>query len=147
MTHRMLVAVDDSRESLGAARTAARLALDLRAEVRIFVVVEDDHVGQEIEKVAGPDSGQRRRQAASNLLEYVRQTVCAEGVPPLKVDVELAVGNPFRQILDEARTWRADMIVMAVSDQRGVRSNYVGSVTQQVIEFANCPVLVVPTPS
>jgi hypothetical protein len=39
------------------------------------------------------------------------------------------------------------MIVMAVSDERRIRSNYVGSVTEQVIEFSACPVLVVPAAS
>ena len=121
MTQRILVAVDDSRESLAAARTAARLAKDLQALVRIFIVVEDDGVGEEVERVSEPGSRERRRQAASNLLEYVRR--------------------------EAARTWPADMIVMAVSDQRGVVSNYVGSVTEQVIEFADCPILVVPAPA
>src|ERR1019366_9505795 len=60
------------------------------------------------------------------------------------VEIEMQVGNPFRRILEEARDWPADLVVMAVSDERGVRSPYVGSVTQQVLEFASCPVLVVP---
>jgi nucleotide-binding universal stress UspA family protein len=147
MTQRILVAVDDSRESLAAAHTAARLAKDLQALVRIFIVVEDDGVGEEVQRVCEPGSRERRRQAASNLLEYVRREVCAEGVSPSLVDVAQAAGNPFRQILEAARTWPADMIVMAVSDQRGVVSNYVGSVTEQVIEFADCPILVVPAPA
>jgi nucleotide-binding universal stress UspA family protein len=63
------------------------------------------------------------------------------------VEVRQSTGDPLRRILDEARTWPTDMIVMAVSDQRGVRSNYVGSVTEQVIEFSRWPVLVVPGPS
>ena len=144
MTYRMLVTVDDSRESLSAASTAARLSIDLRAQVRVLIVVEDDHVGEELERVTGPGSLERRRQAATNLLEFVRDKMCAQGVAPSQVEVKQVVGDPFREILEEARTWPADVIVMAVSDQRGVRSNYVGSVTEQVIEFSVCPVLVVP---
>ena len=34
---------------------------------------------------------------------------------------------------------------MAVSDRRGLRSAYVGSETEHVLEFAECPVLVVPS--
>jgi nucleotide-binding universal stress UspA family protein len=77
----------------------------------------------------------------------VRQMVCAEGVPSSQVAVKQATGNPYRQILEEARVWPADMIVMAVADRSAVRSNYIGSVTEQVIEFAGCPVLVVPASS
>ncbi len=146
MTFHMLVAADDSRESLAAATTAAHLAIDLRAQLRIFVVVEDD-VGEELERAAQPNASERRRQAVKNLLAYLHRRVCAEGVPSTQVDVAQATGEPFREILEQARTWPANMIVMAASDQRGVRSNYIGSVTEQVIEFATCPVLVVRGPS
>ncbi len=144
MVFRMLVTADDSRESLTAATTAARLALTLDAHVRLFVVVEDDHAGEELERAKEPGASERRGQAATNLLEYLRRKVCDEGVPSAQVEVVQTVGEPYREILQEARTWPADMIVMAASDQRGVRSSYIGSVTEQVIEFANCPVLVVP---
>jgi nucleotide-binding universal stress UspA family protein len=77
-------------------------------------------------------------------MEHVRREVCALGVKEGDVEIRMQVGNPFRRILEEARDWPADMVVMAVSDERGVRSPYVGSVTQQVLEFASCPVLVVP---
>ena len=147
MTYRMLVTVDDTIESVTAATTAARLAVDLHAQVRVLIVIEDDLVGEEREKATSPGSFERRRQAAANLLEFVRRKICAEGVEPSHVEVRQSTGDPLRRILDEARTWPADMIVMAVSDQRGVRSNYVGSVTEQVIEFSRWPVLVVPGPS
>jgi nucleotide-binding universal stress UspA family protein len=140
----MLVTADDSRESIAAATTAAHLAVTLQAQIRIFVVVEDDRVGEELERVTGPDASDRRHQAVTNLLEYLRRKVCDEGVPSTEVEVAQTTGEPYRQILEEARTWPADMIVMAASDQRGVRSNYIGSVTEQVVEFASCPVLVVP---
>jgi nucleotide-binding universal stress UspA family protein len=144
MTYRMLVTADDSRESLAAAAVAAHLAVELRAQVRLFVVVEDDRVGEELERATGSDSHERRRQAVTNLLAYLRRKVCDEGVSPDRVEAVQTTGEPFREILEQARTWPADMIVMAASDQRGVRSNYIGSVTEQVIEFAECPVLVVP---
>jgi nucleotide-binding universal stress UspA family protein len=147
MTHRMLVTVDDTTESLGAAATAARLSVDLHAEVRLLTVIEDDLVGEELDRATGPQALERRRQAATNLLEFVRRRICAEGVELSRVEVKLAIGEPFHLILDEARSWPADMIVMAVSDERRIRSNYVGSVTEQVIEFSACPVLVVPAAS
>jgi nucleotide-binding universal stress UspA family protein len=144
MTHRMLVTVDDTTESLRAAATAARLCVDLHAEVRVLTVIDDDQVGEQLDRATGPQSLERRRQAATNLLEFVRRLICAEGVEPSRVEVKQAMGEPFHLILDEARSWPADMIVMAVSDEHRVRSNYVGSVTEQVIEFSACPVLVVP---
>jgi nucleotide-binding universal stress UspA family protein len=134
MTRRMLVSIDDSTESLNAARVAAKLARDLGARVRVLTVVDDSVVASEIERVV----------AAQHLMEHVRREVCALGVKEGDVEIRMQVGNPFRRILEEARDWPADMVVMAVSDERGVRSPYVGSVTQQVLEFTSCPVLVVP---
>jgi nucleotide-binding universal stress UspA family protein len=133
---RILLTVDDTTESLRAAGIAARLGVDLRAQVTVLTVLEDAEDG------SAPL--EERRRAATNLLEYVRRQICADGVDPSRVRIHQGGGEPFRVILDEARAWPADMIVMAVSDDRRVRSNYVGSVTEQVIEFAACPVLVVP---
>lgn len=147
MTYRMLVTVDDTTESLSAAAAAARLCVDLHGEVRVLTVIEDDLVGEELDRATGPQSLERRRTSATNLLEFVRRQICAEGVELSRVEVKQVVGDPFRKILDEARSWPADVIVMAVSDERRVRSNYVGSVTEQVIEFSSCPVLVVPASS
>jgi nucleotide-binding universal stress UspA family protein len=134
---RILLTVDDTTESLRAAGIAARLGVDLHAQVTVLTVIEDD-------AEARSRPAEDRRRAATNLLEYVRRQICSEGVDPARVRIKQASGEPFRMILDEARTWPADMIVMAVSDERRVRSNYVGSVTEQVIEFTTCPVLVVP---
>jgi nucleotide-binding universal stress UspA family protein len=110
-------------------------------------VIEDGLVGEELDRATGPRSLERPRQAATNLPEFVRGQICAEGVEPSRAEVKQAVGEPFHLILDGARSWPADIIVMAVSGERRVRPNYVGSVTEQVIEFSTCPVLVVPASS
>ena len=146
MNFRMLVTVDDSTESLRAAVAAARLCVDLRGEIRVLTVMENNLVGEKLERATSLQSFERRHEAATHLLEFVRRQICAEGVEPSRVGVKQANGEPFNLILDEARSWPADLIVMAVSDERRVRSNYVGSVTEQVIEFSECPVLVVPGP-
>jgi hypothetical protein len=75
MTYRMLVTVDDTIESVTAATTAARLAVDLHAQVRVLIVIEDGLVGAEREKSTSPGSFERRRQAAANLLEFVRRKI------------------------------------------------------------------------
>jgi nucleotide-binding universal stress UspA family protein len=141
---RILLTVDDTTESLRAAGIAARFGVDLGGEVTVLTVIEDAATGDLVERTTGPYPLENRRRAATNLLEFVRRQICAEGVDPARVRVKQASGEPFRVILDEARSWPADVIVMAVSDERRVRSNYVGSVTEQVIEFSTCPVLVVP---
>ncbi|HUY40398.1 MAG TPA: universal stress protein [Candidatus Dormibacteraeota bacterium] len=146
MIDRVLVAVDDSRESLGAARVAARLAAGWNASVRVLTVVEDSLIGEAVASVAGPGVEERMRRDAERVLAQVGRDMAAAGVPAASVETMVRSGVPFRRILEEARSWPADLVVMAVSDRRGVQSAYVGSETEHVLEFAQCPVLVVPPP-
>lgn len=129
---RVLVAVDDSPESLEAARIAGRLAAGWHAAIRLLTVVPNDA------DAAG-------RKAATRLLNHVAFAVSQAGIARSTIETTVRTGEPFRGILDEARAWPADLIVMAVSDRRGLRSAYVGSETEHVLEFAQCPVLVVPS--
>jgi nucleotide-binding universal stress UspA family protein len=134
---RVLFAVDDSVESLAAARHAARLAVGWNAAVRVLTAVPD----------GSPDTAAARRAQAGQLVDHVVRELRAAGIAPEKVDAVLRVGAAFRCILDEARAWHADLIVMAVSHRTGLRSPYVGSQTEHVLEFTECPVLVVPGPA
>lgn len=124
---RVLIAVDDSTESLAAARTGAALAAGWNASLRLV-------------NVAAPG----RNAEGRRLLDYVARAARSSGVPSERIETVVREGQPFRSILEEARTWNADLIVMAVSNRIGLRSPYVGSATEHVLEFAECPVLVVP---
>lgn len=125
---RVLIAVDDSTESLEAARTGARIAAGWGARVRVIHVVP-----------AGAAHADAQR-----LLDFVAREARRRGMAPERVETFVREGEAFRRILDEARTWPADLIVMAVSNRVGLRSPYVGSETEHVLEFTECPVLVVP---
>lgn len=59
------------------------------------------------------------------------------------VPVEEA-GQPFEVVLDQAHHWGADLIVVGRSDRRRPGTPHVGTQAEQVLEFADCPVLVVP---
>ncbi len=55
-----------------------------------------------------------------------------------------ATDIPGEQILRAVRAWPADIIVIGRRDTGGVGEPYVGSETREVLEFCECPVLVVP---
>jgi len=129
---RVLFAVDDSAESLAAAHYGARLAAGWNAAVRILTAVPAE------------TAAERR---AEQLVAHVVRDMRDAGIASDKIDTAVRTGDAFRCILDEARTWRADLIVMAVSRRTGLRSPYVGSQTEHVLEFTECPVLVVPGPA
>lgn len=126
--NRMLIAVDDSIASLAAARYAFPLAIGWRSTVRLLTAI-------------GDETG---RGAAEKLLEHVTREAHAAGLDEAHVEATVAVGEAFTCILHEAQAWKAELVVMAVSHRDTLRSPYVGSQTEHVLEFTECPVLVVP---
>lgn len=139
-SYRILVAVDDSPAGLDAARTAVDLATSRGGRVRAISVVRDHTVTHAL---GGEEAATEERvvAAAHSLLAWVADLAAARGVPCDTVERE---GEPFRQVLDEAVAWDADLVVMGRSDRRGPSSPYLGSETARVLEFTDRPVLVVP---
>jgi nucleotide-binding universal stress UspA family protein len=54
----------------------------------------------------------------------------------------LAVGEPWREIVQMASHLRADMIVVGTADRTGLPRLFLGSVAARVVRKAQCPVLV-----
>ncbi len=143
MITRILVAVDDSPASLGAARAAVELAASLGARLRAVNVLRDHVLSQTLERMSGYQHvGERRDIAAAGVLGHVAALARCSGVEVETCQLE---GEPARCILTQARKWPADLIVIAKSSQqRRAGEPYVGGETANVLEFAERPVLVVP---
>ena len=61
------------------------------------------------------------------------------------MDGALLEGVPFDVILEDARAWRADLIVMGRTGHTGPGGALLGSEAERVLEFSDRPVLIVPT--
>jgi nucleotide-binding universal stress UspA family protein len=59
------------------------------------------------------------------------------------LDVVARQGDPATTIVDEAREWKADLIVMGSHGRTGVRRLLLGSVAQAVVSHAPCSVEIV----
>jgi nucleotide-binding universal stress UspA family protein len=140
---RILVAVDDTAASMGAARAAVALAVRLGARLRVVNVLRDHLLTQALERLSGyPGVAHRREVAAAGVLGQVEALARASGVEVETCQME---GEPAQCILTEAGAWPADLIVIAKSSQqRRAGEPYVGSETANVLEFAEQPVLVIP---
>ena len=66
--------------------------------------------------------------------------------PRLRVHCVLAQGVPFDQILRAAKRLRCDLIVLAPHGRTGLRHVLMGSVAENVVRRAPCPVLTVRPP-
>ncbi len=73
------------------------------------------------------------------------QVAALFGAPGARdVDVVVVSGHPARQIVEQARTLPADLIVISTHGTSGFEHLMLGSVTEKVLRQAACPVLTVP---
>lgn len=136
---RLLVAVDDSPASLEAIRMAVDLAAGWGATLRAVTVVEDHALA-----AALAAARIQPRDVTGRVPPILARVAELAGNRHVAVQTVVEEGEPFERILEQARTWRADLIVMGRSDRRGPRSPYLGSEAARVLEFSEWPVLVVP---
>jgi nucleotide-binding universal stress UspA family protein len=87
-------------------------------------------------------SGLRQRlidDATTQLATVARRCQQAQ----IEVSTAMLSGRPARAILDEATNRDVDLIVMGTHGRTGVTHLVVGSVTEQVVRTAPCPVLTI----
>ena len=76
-------------------------------------------------------------------LEETKQEMIKRGA---RVRTELLEGAPYRVVLDWAKEWKADLIVIGTHGHTGLTHALLGSVTERVVRMSECPVLTIRTP-
>jgi nucleotide-binding universal stress UspA family protein len=133
---RMLVAVDDSAGSARAVRFVASIAEPLGAEV---LAVHALGLLAEIGDHAVP--AQTHRDEVAAMLEEWAAPLADAGVD---VRCLLVDGNPVQALLAAAADEEADVIVVGKRAGAGVPGLQLGSTSQQLVQHAPIPVVVVP---
>jgi len=64
----------------------------------------------------------------------------AGAIEGVEVRIRVATGAPSREIVREAREWKADLIVIGTHGRTGLRHVFLGSVAENVVRLAPCPV-------
>lgn len=140
---KILIAVDEGPFAAHAADAGIDLARQLGAEVAFVTVVDPAMM-----RVAA-DSGisEAKWQAAAqheakNLLNAFASRAAATP-PPLEFP---EFGKPSVKIVETARAWPADLIVMGTHGGNVVSNILLGSVAQGVLRHAPCPVMIIRAP-
>lgn len=68
-----------------------------------------------------------------------------DAVTSVRVRQKVAFGTPETSIVESAKAEAVDLIIMASSGKRGLARMFLGSVTEEVIRNAPCPVVAIPT--
>jgi nucleotide-binding universal stress UspA family protein len=130
---RLLAATDLSARSDLALRRAALLSREFSAALRIVHVVDGDQP---------PEIVAQECSQAGELLERRAQSLREIAGAPAEIMVK--AGNVFQEIVDAAREFDADIIVMGSHRRRILRDVFVGTTIERVMRTGPHPVLMVP---
>lgn len=144
---RILIATDGSEFSKAAVEKACEFIIPGRDAVKVIAVFED---AAPIMAEPGFISGTYYQQMVDGLEESAKNDVNeAENQirkhfdgKDVDVTTEALGGFPDKTIIDEAKSWNADLIVVG-SHGRGFWGRLLGSVSNGVVHHAPCSVLVV----
>lgn len=144
MYRRILVPCDGSEPSKRGLAEAVRLARDQGAALRCLHVI-DEHVlaHNYLGVVIPPDLFDLLRDNGRKVLEEARAQAAGGGVAPETVLRESGGRRVSATILDEARAWPADLIVMGTHGRRGLSHLALGSDAELVVRESPVPVLLV----
>lgn len=131
----VVVPVDFSDSSPEAVRTGLELVDDPQRVHLLHVLVPLDAVSPGVKFGTVTDAAREQ-----HVREHARKFFAAHGVPELPL--ELRIGHAAEEIVDYAAAVSADLIVVPSHGFHGVKRFVLGSVAEQVIRHAACPVLV-----
>ena len=139
----ILVPVDGSETSYAAVAQAAELAKAFGGKITVVQVLAlDPYIAAEyISATQTNDLIERARTSVLKTLEEAAAKFSDLGIP---VEAKLLEGQVVhREIIKEAETSKADLIVIGSHGRTGLKRLFLGSVAQSVLGEAHLPVLVV----
>jgi len=126
---KILLSVDGSRYSDTAATATLSIAKHLHAEVIVISVVYSDH----------------KEKRHSEAVENVKRVETFMTQASINVSGQILSGNPGEAIVEEAKSKGVDLIVIGSHGRTGLDRMLMGSVSDRVIGYSDCAVLVVKT--
>jgi len=148
---KILLATDGSEFSTAAARSLAHRPWPARSQFRILSAEELPTLvypgdGSSLSPVYPPSLLQElldsARSHAKKAAESAREILLAAGLKSVESN-QATVGNPRGLILDLAKEWGANLIVLGSHGRRGLDRLIMGSVSESVALYAHCSVEVI----
>lgn len=133
---KILLPTDGSRYSQKAAARALEICAARGGELKVLAVLDapPDFMA------AAPEVGADLLAGLGDITAEVQGRAQDRG---LSCQTAVLQGSAYQVITVEAHKWRAGLIVMGSHGRTGLKRLLMGSVTERVIGFAPCPVLVV----
>ena len=146
MIKKILIAVDGSKHSISCVKFGAEIAKGLGAEVLLYHVVKPYSLPDSLKAFAKSEhmatfDPELLRKGAEYLLAGARDEARKAGLKDVKIETE--EGPIARSIVDRAKSFKADMIVIGSRGMGDLGGMLRGGVSHRVETMAKCPVLVI----
>jgi nucleotide-binding universal stress UspA family protein len=138
---RILIAVDGSQISSDAGGVGLDLAAALDAKVALIHVIGPAISDGAWYAVSSPELMQPKAELTADIFASLR----GSGPIPPGSPTFVPVGEPAAAIVEAAREWSANLIVIGSHGRSGFDRVLLGSVAEGVSRHAPCPVMVVRT--
>ena len=144
MYQRILVPIDGSPTSTRGLDEALKLAKLTGASIRLVHVLDQPmFMGPETYTI---DVFGILRKAGEKIMQTARERVVAAGIDVSTFVSEVFPGRVCDVVLEQAKAFSADLIVIGTHGRRGVGRLLVGSDAEQIVRLATVPVLLVRAP-
>lgn len=142
---RILVPTDFSDTSAAAIKYGVALAEAFGAQLHLLHIVEQPvpwQLAGEVAMVSAPTNDAEMRARAETELAAL---LTRDEREKYRVQIVTEIGAPFAEIVQYAKRADIDLIVMGTHGRGAVAHLLIGSVAENVVRKAPCPVLTIPT--
>jgi nucleotide-binding universal stress UspA family protein len=146
---KILLATDGSTYTEAATRSVISLLRTEDSEVLVLQIVEPVVFSAPPQMAAGyaPETAARLQGLIEDARESVSGTAEMLRTAGFKADSRVVEAEIRTGILDAAKEWKADLVVLGSHGEKGLRKFFLGSVSESVARHAPCSVLIVRIPS
>lgn len=137
---RVLAPTDFSEPSLKALDYALTLAEPAGGAVRLIHVLEpsSDYLNFDTLSVLRPDE-----EASTRCQEELGRLAHERRHNRASITCQMSVGRPSAEIVQAAKDFRAELLVVSTHGRTGLKHLLLGSVAERIVRNAPCPVLIV----
>jgi len=143
MFKRILVPVDGGPVSNLGLRQAIKLSALEGARLRLVHVVDEMPVMVDAEMGVMADAIPALREGAQKILAHAASMAQRAGITTEISMIESMGGSTAEFIVNEAKAWRADVIVLGTHGRSGIERAFMGSSAEDIIRSTPVPVLLV----
>jgi nucleotide-binding universal stress UspA family protein len=142
MYKKVLLATDGSEDSSKAVEHAGWIANSSNAELIVLNVLETSKLPK-VEKIKTESAlrellTKEAKRVFNQVSKILKDCDCN-----VKVTYKRKTGNPADMIIKTAEKEEIDIIIMGTAGRHGLSRFWLGSVAENVVRYAPCPVLVV----